>query len=439
MILKILDILTSPWAIQPDKMQEIRNIYQTHMRGDKIDIKAINAASPAMNMYEVKDGVAIISIDSVLTKSRTFFSSLFGGTSMRDIGNQIDMAMADTEVHGIILSIDSPGGTVDGTQELVAKINSHRGNGKSIVAVGDGIMASAAYWIASAADKIYIANDTTSVGSIGVVATHVDVSEQDKQFGEKWTEITAGAYKRIASNHAPLTVEGREYIQSQVDHIYSVFVQSVAANRGKDSVEDILPAADGKIFIGQQAVEVGLVDGIQNITVTTNQLIKEKESNMTREELQMKHPDLIQSYVDEGRSAGHNEGIEVGKMQGKEEGMKAGAEAERERIMAIQKLSTAGNEKIVADAIADGISTSGQVAERIILAGKARQEAQAQAMIDGAVAPVEPVESQENADTFEAAVDRLMKEGLSRGKAIMKVATEHEDLHKDYLKRINAR
>jgi len=110
MILKILDILTSPWAIQPDKMQEIRNIYQTHMRGDKIDIKAINAASPAMNMYEVKDGVAIISIDSVLTKTRSFFSSLFGGTSMRDIGNQIDMAMADTEVHGIILSIDSPGG-----------------------------------------------------------------------------------------------------------------------------------------------------------------------------------------------------------------------------------------------------------------------------------------------------------------------------------------
>ena len=435
--MKILDILTSPWAIQPDKMQEIRNIYQTHMRGDKIDIKAINSASPAMNMYEIKDGVAIISIDSVLTKTRSFFSSLFGGSSMRDIGNQIDMAMADTEVHDIILAIDSPGGTVDGTQELVAKIGSYRGNGKSIVAVGDGIMASAAYWIASAADKIYIANDTTSVGSIGVVATHVDVSEQDKQFGEKWTEITAGAYKRIASNHAPLTVEGREYIQSQVDHIYSVFVQSVTANRGKDSVEDILPAADGKIFIGQQAVEVGLVDGIQNITVTANQLIK--EFNMTREELQMKHPDLIQSYVDEGRSAGHNEGIEVGKMQGKEEGMKAGAEAERERIMAIQKLSGAGNEKIVADAIADGISTSGQVAERIVLAGKARQEAQAQAMIYGAVAPVAPIESQENADTFEAAVDRLTKEGLSRGKAIMKVATEHEDLHKDYLKRINAR
>lgn len=435
--MKILDILTSPWAIQPDKMQEIRNIYQTHMRGDKIDIKAINAASPAMNMYEVKDGVAIISIDSVLTKSRTFFSSLFGGTSMRDIGNQIDMAMADTEVHDIILAIDSPGGTVDGTQELVAKIGSHRGNGKSIVAVGDGIMASAAYWIASAADKIYIANDTTSVGSIGVVATHVDVSEQDKQFGEKWTEITAGAYKRIASNHAPLTVEGREYIQSQVDHIYSVFVQSVAANRGKDSVEDILPAADGKIFIGQQAVEVGLVDGIQNITVTANQLIK--EFNMNKEEFQVKHPELFQSIVDEGRSAGRNEGIEIGKAQGKEEGMKSGAEAERERIIAIQKLSTAGNEKIVADAIADGISTSGQVAERIVLAGKARQEAQAQAMIDGAVAPVKPVESQENTDTFEAAVDRLMKEGLSRGKAIMKVATEHEDLHKDYLKRINAR
>ena len=436
--MKILDILTSPWAIQPDKMQEIRNIYQTHMRGDKIDIKSINAANPAnMSMYENHDGVAVISIDSVLTKHRTFFSSLFGGSSMRDIGNQIDMAMADTDVHDIILAIDSPGGTVDGTQELVDKIKSYRGKRKSIVAVGDGIMASAAYWIASAADRIYIANDTTSVGSIGVVATHVDVSEQDKQFGEKWTEITAGAYKRIASNHAPLTVEGRDYIQSQVDHIYSVFVQSVAANRKDGSVESVLPAADGKIFIGQQAVEVGLVDGIQNITVTTNQLIK--EFNMNKEEFQVKHPELFQSIVDESRSAGHNEGIEVGKEHGKEEGMKTGAEAERARIMAIQKLSSPGNEKIIADAIADGISTSGQVAERIVMAGKSRQEAQAQAMVDGAVAPVPPVESQEQADTFESAVDRLMQEGLSRGKAILKVATEHEDLHKDYLKRINAR
>ena len=435
--MKILDILTSPWAIQPNKMQEIINIYQTHMRGDKIDIKAINAASPAMDMYEVKDGVAIISIDSVLTKTRSFFSSLFGGSSMRDIGNQLDMAMADNEIHSIILAIDSPGGTVDGTQELVSKIISYRGKGKSIVAVGDGIMASAAYWIASAADKIYIANETTSVGSIGVVATHVDVSEQDKQFGEKWTEITAGAYKRIASNHAPLTVEGREYIQSQVDHIYSVFVQSVTKNRGKDSVEDILPAADGKIFIGQQAVDIGLVDSIQNVEVTTNQLLK--EFNMTREELQIKHPELFKSIIEDGRLAGQVEGIETGKMQGKEEGRKEGADAERERIMAIQKLSSPGNEKIIADAIADGVSTSGQVAERIVMAGKARQEAQAQALIDGAVAPVVPVQSDETTDTFEAAVERLMKEGLSRGKAILKVATEHEDLHKDYLKRINAR
>lgn len=435
--MKILDILTSPWAIQPDKMQEIRNIYQTHLRGDKIDIKAINAASPAMNMYRVKDGVAIISIDGVLTKTRSFFSSLFGGSSMRDIGNQIDMAMNDAEVHSIILAIDSPGGTVDGTQEIAAKIASYRGQGKKIVAVGDGIMASAAYWIASAADKIYIANETTSAGSIGVVATHVDVSEQDKQFGEKWTEITAGAYKRIASNHAPLTVDGREYIQAQVDHIYSVFVQSVASNRGKASVDDILPAADGKIFIGQQAVDIGLVDGIQNIEVTTYQLLKEVK--MTKDELQAKHPELFQSVVEEGRSAAHNEGIEVGKKQGFDDGIKVGAEAERARIMAIKKLPCAGNEKIIEDAIADGISTSGEVAERIVLAGKARQEAQAQAMVDEAVSPVPPVQSTESADTFEAAVDRLMKEGLSRGKAIMKVATEHEDLHKDYLKRINAR
>lgn len=436
--MRVLDILTSPWAIAPDKMQEIRSIYQTHLKGEKIDIKAINAANPSSgNGYINDNGVAVISIESVLTKSRTFFSSMFAGSSMREIGNALDMAMADTDVHSIILAIDSPGGTVDGTQELVERIQAQKGKGKPIVAVGDGIMASAAYWIASAADKVYIANDTTSVGSIGVVATHVDVSEQDKNWGEKWTEITAGAYKRIASTHAPLTVEGREYIQSQIDYIYSVFVQSVAANRGKSSVDDVLPMADGKIFIGRQAVEAGLVDGLITLSEIQNNL--KKEFNMTKEELQVKHSDLVQSFVEDGRLAGRAEGIEAGKAQGIEEGKKIGAEMERARIQKIMALRTPGNEKIADEGAFVDMSEPGDVATRIVMAGKARQEAAAQALVDGAVAPVPEAEAAaEVADTFEAAVARLMKEGLSRANAIVKVARENEDLHKEYIKRINA-
>jgi capsid assembly protease len=207
--------------------------------------------------------VAVIEVEGVLTKNPSYLTALLGGSSMRQLETCFTDAVRNPAVKGIILAIDSPGGTVDGTQSFCNAIYAARGK-KPILAHSDGVMTSAAYWIGAAADKIYISGDTVTVGSIGVVATHVDVSEQDAKYGEKWTEITAGTFKRIASSHAPLTAEGRDYIQAQVDHIYSVFVESVAEFRNVKT-EKILPAADGKIFIGMQAIRAGLVDGRANL------------------------------------------------------------------------------------------------------------------------------------------------------------------------------
>jgi ClpP class serine protease len=80
-------------------------------------------------------------------------------------------------------------------------------------------------------------------------------------YGEQYTEIAAGKYKRIASAHKPLSDEGRAYLQEQVDQVYKVMVESIADLRGT-SIPRVLEMADGKIFMGQAAVDVGLVDGI---------------------------------------------------------------------------------------------------------------------------------------------------------------------------------
>lgn len=385
--MRLLDIMTSPWGIVPAKLQEIREIYQTHMKGEKIDLKGLKKEVQREEPYAVDGGVAVIPIKDVLTKEHTFFSFLFGGTSMRDIGDAFQSALDNADVHSIVLDIDSPGGTVDGTEELAARIHAARGQ-KPIVAVANGMMASAAYWIGSAADQIYIAGQTTEVGSIGVVAAHVDVSEQDKMFGEKYTEITAGKYKRIASMHKPLSDEGRAYIQSQVDQIYAVFVDTVSRFRGR-SVEQVLEAADGKIFMGQAAVDAGLVDGVATLAVVIEKI--KEENSMDLNELKTKHPDIFRAAYDEGKAAGMVEGIETGKQAGfdagKSEGLTEGAAAEQKRIKDVEAALIPGHEELIASLKADGKTTGTEAMAAVIAAEKRIRTAEKDKLEKDAVKP----------------------------------------------------
>lgn len=274
--MKILDVLNAPWAIIPDRLNEIQEIYFTHLRGEKIDIKLIEAQTGKKMQneeqgYEVFGNVAVIPVDGVLAKKMNLFSKISGGASTQLIERDFKQALLDPLVKSIILAIDSPGGTVDGTQELASVIHSARGK-KRVLAHTDGSMTSAAYWIGSAADQIYISGDTVAVGSIGVIAQHVDYSKAEDQAGIRVTEITAGKYKRIASEHTPLTEEGRAVIQEIVDDIYTAFVNDVARNRGT-SAEDVLKRmANGKIFIGKKSMEAGLVDGVSTLQALIDDL-----------------------------------------------------------------------------------------------------------------------------------------------------------------------
>jgi signal peptide peptidase SppA len=265
-IMNVIDILNAPWAIIPDKLAEIQEIYRARVEGGEIDIATIEAqiGKPLDNKrkpYTVEGGTAIIPIEGVIGKKMNLFMQISGGTSTQLIGQDFAKAMNDPEVHSILLAIDSPGGTVDGTQALADQIYAARGR-KPIIALADGVAASAAYWIGSSADRVYTSGDTTAVGAIGVVARHVDYSQREKSSGIKVTEITAGKYKRIASEHEPLSVEGRASIQEQVDHIYSVFVDNVARNRGVDSQTAADRMGNGKLFLGKRALKAGLVDDV---------------------------------------------------------------------------------------------------------------------------------------------------------------------------------
>lgn len=281
--MKIPEILSSPWAILPEKLLEIRAIYETHLRGDLIEIEKIEAriGRPLKNErepYSVDGTTAIISVDGVLGKKMNLFTQISGGTSMQQIESDFQAAMADPAVKSILLAIDSPGGTVDGTENLSDVIHSARGKGKPIIALGDGTMASAAYWIGSAADRVYASDKSAMIGSIGVIASHEDFSQAEKNAGVKVTTISAGKYKALANSHEPLSADGRAVIQGLVDHIYTNFVEGVARNRSVTPTTAAEKMADGRIFLGHNAVAAGLVDGVSTLSALVRSLNSSAEN-----------------------------------------------------------------------------------------------------------------------------------------------------------------
>lgn len=266
--MSVAEIVGGQWAITRPVFELIQTRYEAHARGEAADLQAIEAAlgRPLNNKpaaIQVQDGVAVISIEGPIAKRMGMLQAVSGGTSSGAAAAQLADALADPSVTAIVLAIDSPGGTVDGTEALADAVYAARGI-KPIEAHIDGLGASAAYWIASAADAVYALNQTTRVGSIGVIAKHVDQSGADAAAGIKVTEVTSGALKSPTSSHAPLSDLGRETMQRSVDATHRVFAGAVQRNR-KLSDSRIAAIADGRILPAGDAITAGLVDGFASL------------------------------------------------------------------------------------------------------------------------------------------------------------------------------
>ncbi|MBI5673483.1 MAG: S49 family peptidase [Nitrospirae bacterium] len=261
-----------PWAIKPTMLQPLADAYASSMReAHFLAVRSTKPAIPSGVVYELRDGIAVIRLYGVLMRREPSWSGLFDVTSTALTSEMLRLALSDSSVRAIVLAVHSPGGAVDGTQELARQVYAAR-RGKPIVAYAEGLMASAAYWIGAAADQVYISSDTTELGSIGVVATHVDISRAEDARGIKTTEIVAGQYKRVASMHQPLSTLGRTTLQEQVNQVYSVFVEDVATFRRTTPETVIRSMADGRIFLGRSAIAAGLADGKTTLDALTSHL-----------------------------------------------------------------------------------------------------------------------------------------------------------------------
>lgn len=421
----LIDLLRSPWAILPDRLLEIQAVYSTHFKGDKIDIDAIEArlGRPLANeqqAYQLREGgVAVLSIEGVMAPKANLFMRVSGGMSTQMLGQQVESAMADPRVKALVLVVDSGGGSTIGSPELAATVREMAAI-KPIVTVTDGTMASAAYWVGSAANAVFATGPTIQVGSIGVVATH----SYTPQGSTTTTEITAGRYKRMGTSAKPLDEEGSAYIQQMVDHLYAVFVDAVADHRGVDAQTVLTHMADGRVFVGQQALDAGLIDGFATVDAIVARLAANPAEFAARRKARVQasatpaqkpagaqaqgtprkepvllktpatetpegtpmdiktlaeqHPELLAAIQAEATAAATTSATA------------AGAAAERERIAAVRAQSMPGHEALIERLAFDGKTTGPEAAMAVLAAERATREAAAKAFMDDAPAAAQP-------------------------------------------------
>lgn len=221
--------------------------------------------------------IKVIPIHGILTKNSEAFDDILGMTSYEKIREEIEEALIDEEVETIILDIDSPGGEVNGLFDLADFIYKARGERK-IIAIANDDAYSAAYAIASSAEKVFVSR-TSGVGSIGVIASHIDQSGFDEKQGIKYTTVFAGNRKNDLNPHEPITSESLESLQKEVDRLYEMFLQLVARNRGLSTEK--IKSTEAGLYFGEKAIEIGLADGI----TTFSEFIDNYRSNMTKTEI----------------------------------------------------------------------------------------------------------------------------------------------------------
>lgn len=208
------------------------------------------------------DGVAIVPVFGTLVTRSSYLGAVSGLTGYTEIAQDIETAFADPSVRAVLLELDSPGGEVGGLFDLCDKIAALKLQyGKPLWALAHESALSAAYAIASCADKIVL-TQTAEVGSIGVVAVHVDESGADEQAGLSWNFIYAGARKVDGNPHEPLPDRVREEIQADVDGLYAAFVALVAKNRGLQA--EAIRGTQAGVYRGAAALDVRLADAVMS-------------------------------------------------------------------------------------------------------------------------------------------------------------------------------
>ncbi|MCX5592032.1 S49 family peptidase [Alcaligenes endophyticus] len=257
------------WANQAMNLNII-NVHGATAQHEGAETQAVSPSEQRLQAAQ-DTGVYVLPVHGVLVSRNTHLDPCYSMTSYEEIRGMLNVALNDPSVEHIVLDIDSPGGSTQGCFELVDDIYGTRAI-KPITAISNFGAYSAGFAIASAATNLIVSR-SSGVGSVGVIARHIDLSKRHEQQGIKITSIFAGARKDDLATHSPLTEEAGQWLSDLVNSHYETFTETVARNRGM-SVSSV-KATEAGVFFGAKAVELGFADSVESPQIAVNRIAAE--------------------------------------------------------------------------------------------------------------------------------------------------------------------
>jgi len=251
-------ILSVANAISAERIPELRNEWLAR-RHEEEDGSPLRTGPGGSSEVVIEDGIAVVPVSGVIAGRMNMFMSFSGGTSAEMLTRAINELADRQDIHTILLDIDSNGGSVHGLSIAAAAIRSAREK-KRVISLAHNNMNSAAYYIGSAADRVFV-TPTASIGSIGVLQILEELPEEEQ---ERFTIVRSVPRKAKPNPLEPIDDESIQAIQHAVDKFHAQFVQDVALNR-RMTIEQVTEMADGSVSTGSDAVQNGLADGVSSL------------------------------------------------------------------------------------------------------------------------------------------------------------------------------
>jgi signal peptide peptidase SppA len=258
------------WVMQETTLQRLIEIVERHYAGTRLTETEIQAVTQGRStkerdyQFDRATGTAILPVEGLIAKHARMVngSSQPRGTSIETLRSQLADAREDRQVERILLAIESPGGYIAGLADFAAEVY-ETSFAKPVVAFADDLAASAAYWIGSQANAFY-ANQTAVVGSIGVYWLMIDSSARAKEMGLKIHIIRTGKNKGVGAPGVAISKENLAALQTNAESEYEIFLAAILRGRAENGLdtESLRELADGREFIGAEAVAAKLIDGI---------------------------------------------------------------------------------------------------------------------------------------------------------------------------------
>ena len=371
------------WVMDEGALRGLLRIANRENEGPEAVAAKMGAPLENSQRVTVRDGVAIVPVTGPMFRRANMFKAISGATSIDLLARDFQTAIDDPAVKAILLDVDSPGGEVNGTGEFAQMIFAARDR-KPITAYVSHAAASAAYWIASAADRI-VATETALLGSIGVRAAYLDDRERLEKAGVREIEFVSSQSPGKRLDHD--SDEGRARIQSRVDGLAAIFIGHVAKNRGVAEQTVLDNFGQGEVFLAADAIAAGMADELGDFesvlaglsgripgvvagrpahsggrTITGKDNAMSEDDKAGDEAVTANAPVITATYVAEN----HKDVADHFRAEGRE----VGAKDERERILGIEAHAMKGHHELVATLKADGTTSPDRAAAMILAAEK---------------------------------------------------------------------